>query len=87
MPDTMNLNVRISGSLKDYVSEEIRTGAYENLSEYVRDLIRRDKDRQEEAAFAKLKAELQKAFSAPESEFEAVTADHIRDRANLRLRQ
>ncbi len=68
MPDTMNLNVRISGSLKDFVSREISAGAYENMSEYVRDLIRRDKERQEDAKLHALKAELQHAFATPENE-------------------
>ncbi len=86
MPNTMNLNVRISGSLKDYVNREISTGSYENMSEYVRDLIRRDKERQDEAKFQTLKAELQRAFAAPEDEYEMVSADDIRTGAASRLR-
>ncbi|WP_206605355.1 hypothetical protein [Methylosinus sporium] len=39
-------------------------GAYENVSEYIRDLIRRDKERAETAAFERLKAELAHAFAA-----------------------
>lgn len=81
MPDTLNLNVRISGSLKDYVAREIRDGAYENMSEYVRDLIRRDKNKREEAEFQTLKAELQHAFTAPDTQFKTVTADEIRKNA------
>ncbi|MES9857910.1 MAG: addiction module antitoxin [Sedimenticola sp.] len=77
MSDTMNLNVRISGALKEFVSHEIKQGAFENISEYVRDLIRRDKTRSEEAAFEKLKAELTLAFSAPDSEYIELSASDI----------
>ena len=77
MSDTMNLNVRISGSLKDFVSHEIQQGSYENVSEYVRDLIRRDKMRAEQLAFETLKAELQLAFAAPESDYIEMSASDI----------
>jgi len=81
MPDTMNLNVRISGALKDFVSHEIQDGAYENVSEYVRDLIRRDKEKSEQTAFENLKAELQMAFSAPDSEYIELSAADIKNRS------
>ena len=35
-------------SLRDYIDQRVRTGDYGNTSEYLRDLIRRD--RQDEAA-------------------------------------
>ncbi|MET0015411.1 MAG: addiction module antitoxin [Sedimenticola sp.] len=74
MSDTMNLNVRISGALKDYVSHEIKQGAFENVSEYVRDLIRRDMARSEQVAFEKLKAELKLVYSAPDSDYIELSA-------------
>lgn len=77
MSDTMNLNVRISGSLKDFVSHEIQQGDYENVSEYVRDLIRRDKVRAEQQAFETLKAELKLAFAAPDSDYIELSAADI----------
>ena len=77
MSDTMSLNVRISGSLKDFVSHEIQQGSYENVSEYVRDLIRRDKAREEQKAFETLKAELTLAFSAPDSHYIELSASEI----------
>jgi len=40
-------------------------GAYENVSEYMRDLIRRDKQRVEREAFGRLKAELAQAVLRP----------------------
>jgi antitoxin ParD1/3/4 len=81
MADTMNLNVRISGSLRDFVTETISDGDYENVSEYVRDLIRRDKERAEREAFEAMKISLQGAFARPDSEFEYLSADDIRRRA------
>jgi antitoxin ParD1/3/4 len=44
-------------------------GAYENVSEYIRDLIRRDRERAEEEAFDRLKAEIVHAFAMPESSY------------------
>lgn len=71
MADSMNLNVRISGALKDHVTLSVSEGDYENVSEYVRDLIRKDKREREEEAFAALKAELENGFAQPvESGFE-----------------
>jgi antitoxin ParD1/3/4 len=82
MLETMNLNVRISGELKEFVSREVQQGSYENISEYVRDLVRRDKTRAEEKAFERLKAELQLAFSAPDSDYQALSvADIVGDYA------
>lgn len=50
---------------------------YENVSEYIRDLIRRDKERAEAEAFGRLKAELVHAFSAPESSYAPLTAVEV----------
>ena len=78
MPKSMTLNVRVSGGLGDFVASNVGgQGAYENVSEYVRDLIRRDKARAETEAFERLKAELQRAFAAPESSYEEVRAETV----------
>ena len=81
MTETMNLNVRISGSLRDFVADAISDGDYENVSEYVRALIRRDKERAEREAFEALKMRLQDAFAVPDGEYEHLSADDIRRRA------
>lgn len=81
MADAMNLNVRISGSLRDFVAETISDGDYENVSEYVRALIRRDKERAEREAFEALKVRLQDAFAIADGEYELLSADDIRRRA------
>jgi antitoxin ParD1/3/4 len=77
-PDSMSINVRVSGALKRHVETTTSEGDFESVSEYVRDLIRKDKAAQEEAAFQAVKAHLHAAFSVPESEYELVSADDIR---------
>ena len=81
MSEVMNLNVRISGSLRDFVTETISDGDYESVSEYVRDLIRRDKERAEHEALEAMKVRLQEAFAVADSEYEYLSADDIRRRA------
>ncbi len=81
MSRTMTLNVRVSGALGEFVASNVGDdGAYENVSEYVRDLIRRDKERAEAQGFARLKAELTAAFAAPESAYAVLDAETIINR-------
>ena len=82
--DSLSVNVRISGALREHVERTASEGDYESVSEYVRDLIRRDKATREEAAFLRLKAELQAAFAVPDSEYHTMTADDIRAFAKQR---
>lgn len=85
MNKPVTLNVRISGALGDFVAANVgANGSYENVSEYVRDLIRRDKERIEAERFERLKAELTRAFDAPESSFTVLDADAViaRNRRN-----
>ncbi|MBW2684134.1 MAG: addiction module antitoxin, partial [Deltaproteobacteria bacterium] len=54
MPHT-TLTVRLSGTLRDVVAANVgETGSYENVSEYIRDLIRRDQAHKEKLAFDQL---------------------------------
>jgi antitoxin ParD1/3/4 len=72
---TTTMTVRLSGVLSDFVSVNVgEHGAYENVSEYVRDLIRRDKERNETNAFERLKTELTHAYAAPEASYHPLTA-------------
>lgn len=78
MSRTTTMTVRLSGPLSDFVAANVsEDGAYENVSEYIRDLIRRDKERVEREAFDRLKAELTHAFSAPESSYRPLTAADV----------
>jgi antitoxin ParD1/3/4 len=72
------MTVRLSGALSDFVAANVgEDGSYENISEYIRDLIRRDKERAEMAAFDRLKGELTLAFAAPEESYKPLTAVEI----------
>jgi putative addiction module CopG family antidote len=82
---SMSVNVRISGTLRDHVERTTSEGDYESVSEYVRDLIRKDKARREEQAFADVKARLKAAFAEPRSSYETVSAAQIRALARKRL--
>lgn len=75
---TTTMTVRLSGALSEFVAANVgEHGAYENVSEYVRDLIRRDKERKEAAAFERLKTELTHAYAAPEATYHPLTAADV----------
>ena len=78
MRRTTTLTVRVSGALGDFVAANVGdTGSYENVSEYIRDLIRRDMERLEREAFERLKAELARAFAAPDSSYRPLSASEV----------
>jgi len=78
MSDTTTMTVRVRGELSAFVASNVgENGAYENISEYVRDLIRRDKERVERESFDRLKAELTLAFAAPEETYHPLTAAEV----------
>ncbi len=84
MGSSMTLNVRVSGTLGEFVAANVGDdGAYENVSEYVRDLIRRDKERVDAEAYTRLKTELMAAFAAPDTAYETMDAEMIISR-NMR---
>lgn len=85
MSRSMTLNVRVNGLLGEFVAANVgEAGTYENVSEYVRDLIRKDKERVEREIFARLKAELGAAFAAADDTYGALTANDLiaRNRAS-----
>ena len=78
MRRTTTMTVRVSGALSDFVAANVgETGAYESVSEYIRDLIRRDKTRSEHDAFLRLKAELARAYAAPDDTYHALSATDV----------
>ena len=78
MARTTTMTVHLSGALSDFVAANVgEDGSYENVSEYVRDLIRRDKERAEREAFDRLRAELVHAYAAPESSYRPLTAADV----------
>lgn len=78
MNPTTTMTVRLNTTLSDFVAANVsEAGAYENVSEYVRDLIRRDMQRKGQEDFERLKAELAHAFAAPESAYRPLTAAQV----------
>jgi len=75
-PTTMT--VRLNGTLNEFVAANVgEDGSYENVSEYIRDLIRRDKERVEQERFERLRTELVHAFNAPEDSYRPLTAADV----------
>ena len=72
-----NINVRIKGTLQAHLQQQVGDhGLYENASEYIRALIRRDlKSRNE--SWEWLQRKLEPALRADESSFVAVTAEDV----------
>lgn len=78
MSKQTTMTVRMSGVLSDFVASNVgEHGSFENVSEYLRDLVRKDKERKEQLDFERLKNELQLAFSTPDSTYSLLTADDI----------
>jgi antitoxin ParD1/3/4 len=78
MPQTTTMTVRLNETLSDFVATNTgEDGAYENVSEYMRDLIRRDMEHKERIAFERLKAELTHSFAASEESYKPLTLEEI----------
>jgi antitoxin ParD1/3/4 len=72
------MNISLPDPMKSWVEEQAKSGRYANFSDYVRDLIRRDRARVEAIA------ELQSAIDAGLSSGPAVSLD--RKAFNARMR-
>ncbi len=73
------MTVRLSLELKEFMSGHIgAAGSYESASEYIRGLIRQDKESMEQReAIERLRGELQHAFGEPEASCQALTAAEV----------
>lgn len=72
------VTVNLTETLGDFLAASVgENSAYENASEYVRDLIRRDMERVDQERLERLKAELVHAFNAPESSYRTLTAADV----------
>lgn len=60
------MNVSLPDAMKDWVETQTRDGRYSNSSDYVRDLIRRDQDRQH--AIAELQELIDQAVTSGAAE-------------------
>ncbi|HCR85757.1 MAG TPA: type II toxin-antitoxin system ParD family antitoxin [Alphaproteobacteria bacterium] len=64
------VNVRFQGELQNFIHSRIgEEGLYNSASEYIRDLVRRDYEREEARKWAWLRNELKPGMEADESEF------------------
>ena len=78
MPREGTLTIRLTGRLNDFKQANVGAdGVYEDAGEYIRDLIRRDKDRAELAAFDRLKAQLTHDFAARDELYKPLTAAEV----------
>ncbi len=78
MSRTTTMTVRLGCALSDFVSANAgEDGSCANVSEHVRDLVRRDKEQTEVEAFNRLKAELTHAFAALEETHKPLTASEV----------
>ena len=68
------MNISLPDELKQFVDAQVSEHGYGSTSEYLRDLVRRDKERKEQEAFERLKAELTRAFAVPEAAYRPLSA-------------
>ena len=79
------VNVRFAGELQQFIQSRIgESGLYSSASEYIRDLVRRDYEREEQKKWALLRHELKPGIEAPESEFAPLDANAIIRKARER---
>ena len=69
------MNVSLPDPMKAWVEQQTQTGKFGNASDYVRDLIRRDQERQ--SAIARLQTLIDEGFASGMSSrtFEEIIAD------------
>ncbi len=72
------INVRFAGELQRFIQTRTEAdGLYASASEYIRDLVRRDYERTEQAKWRRLREELKAGAEADESDFVALDAAEI----------
>lgn len=72
------MNISLPDPMKNWVEQQSRTGRYANTSDYMRDLIRRDRARQEAIA------EIQVAVDVGLESGEATSVDPAAFKAQMR---
>ena len=78
------IHVRVSDQLKEFVASQTEQD-FETPSEYIRHLIRKDKEDKELAGWGFLKRELMPGILAKEDEFVEVSADEVLQRCHARV--
>ena len=79
------INVRFAGTLQQFIHQRVNgSGLYSSASEYIRDLVRRDYDKEEERKAEWLREQLRAGLIADASEFIPLNADEILQKAKKR---
>jgi antitoxin ParD1/3/4 len=79
------MNVSLPDEMKEWVEAQAASGRYANTSDYIRDIIRRDQERNQ--ALAKLQGVVDEALASGSREITDLDAyfEEIKQRANRRL--
>lgn len=75
------MNISLPDKMKEWVEQQVATGRYANASDFVRDVIREQQEKETE--LSQLRAEIQKGLDSgisPRSRSEL--ADYVRSRAS-----
>ena len=77
------VNVRFKGELKLFIESRIdpSAGLYNSISEYIRDLVQRDYEVEEARKWAWLRSELKTGVVADPSDFKAMDAESVLQKA------
>lgn len=79
------VNVRFAGELQSFIQQRVlKSGLYSSTSEYIRDLVRRDYEQEEQRKWARLRQELGAGIEASESEFVTLDAESLLTKARKR---
>ncbi len=79
------INVRFAGTLQQFIHQRVSgSGLYNSASEYIRDLVRRDYEKEEERKSECLREQLKVGAIADESEFIPLDADELLQKAKAR---
>lgn len=72
------VNVRFAGELQKFVQSKAgESGVYNSVSEYIRDLVRKDYEREESRKWAWLRSELKAGAAAGREDFVELDVESI----------
>jgi antitoxin ParD1/3/4 len=78
------INVRFAGTLQQFIQSRVgELGLYNTASEYIRDLVRRDYERDEERKWSQLHDELASGLEADEADFSPLDAASLLEKARI----
>jgi len=82
------VNVRFAGELQRFIQSRIsQSGLYSSASEYIRDLVRRDYEREEQQKWVALRGELASGLKADESAFAPLDIEEVITEARQRSKK